>query len=205
MKPSKNGSQVKGANHKVRKLLGRAYLRANRIPEALEVYKSIHHDSPQDTDVLLVVGNLYRLARYHDAAARLMNMVLALIPGHTLALQLSEHLPVEKDDLACEGDPLAADAIERLAARLQSQTEAVLLDEIRSAADVLDQPGSNGVAHEQNDQALLPALIEINIRQARASGSIEIAEALQSLQINLSRQADDQWADDLLKDDLPAA
>lgn len=204
MKSSKNGSRARGANHRVRKLLGRAYLRANRIPEALEVYKSIYHDFPDDTDVLLVLGNLYRLAGDIAATARLLNMVLAVSPDHTLALQLTADLPKSKIAVLGDGDPLSPDAIGRLAVRLQNQTEAMQLIEIQSAADVLDQPGSNGHAHDQNDQALLPALIELNIRQARASGSIEIAEALQSLQINLSRQVEDQWADDLLKDELPA-
>lgn len=204
MKSSNNGARGKGANQKVRKLLGRAYLRANRIPEALEVYKSIHHDFPDDTDVLLVLGNLYRLAGCVDAAARLINMVLAVNPDHTLALQLNAELPMNEGSASGEEDPLCAEAIERLAACLQSQSASVPMDEIRMAADMLEQTGLTGQANELSEQQLLPALIEINIRQARASGSIEIAEALQSLQINLSRQVDDLWADDLLKDDFPS-
>lgn len=196
--------QSKGANHKVRKLLGRAYLRANRIPEALDVYKSILNDCPEDLDVLLVFGNLYRLAGCQSAAACLINRVLSNHPDHELAQQLSADLSREAAPIQAERDPLSLEALKRLADRLQSQTEAVRQDEIRMAADVLEKTGSNGRTHELNGEQLLPALIEINIRQARASGSIEIAEALQSLQINLSRQSENQWADDLLQDDLPA-
>jgi len=199
---SNQTNPARSANHKVRKLLGRAYLRANRIPEALEVYKSILADCPDDQDVLLVLGNLYRLAGCNTAAARLIDQVLASNPDHELALHLSAELR-GKNDFPSGTDPLCPEAIEFLAARLQNQTAALQQDEIRMAADVLEKPGANGHGQELNDQQLLPALIEMNIRQARASGSPEIAEALQSLQINLSRQVEDQWADDLLKDDFP--
>lgn len=203
MTSSSHTISARGANHKVRKLLGRAYLRANRIPEALEVYKSILLECSDDLDVLLVLGNLYRLAGCNATAARLIEQVLIDSPEHELALRMSAELQGTSDVPSGDGDPFCAEALERLAVRLQNQTEAIQQDEIRMAADVLEKPAPNGHGHESNDQQLLPALIEINIRQARASGSLEIAEALQSLQINLSRQVEDQWADDLLKDDFP--
>jgi len=199
---SNQTNPARSANHRVRKLLGRAYLRANRIPEALEVYKSILLDCPNDQDVLLVLGNLYRLAGCNATALRLIEQVLIDSPEHELALRMSAELQGKSDAPSRDGDPLCPEAIELLAVRLQNQTAALQQDEIRMAADVLEKPGANGHGQELNDQQLLPALIEMNIRQARASGSPEIAEALQSLQINLSRQVEDQWADALLKDDF---
>jgi tetratricopeptide (TPR) repeat protein len=203
MSSSPNDSRAKVVNPKVRKLLARAYLRANRIHEALEVYCSIHQDFPEDTEVLLTLGNLYRLAGCEKTAAQLDNMVLAVNPGHGYAVGQAAELCPENSDCAQETDALSPEAIERLAAKLQGETLTAQQEKIHAAAEMLGTLDADGRAPELNEQHLLPALIEMNIRQARVEGSTEIAEALQSLQINLSHQVDDLWADDLLKEDLP--
>lgn len=48
--------------------------------------------------------------------------------------------------------------------------------------------GSPEIGQGESLQQLMPALIDLNIRHAREAGRADLAEALQSLQINLSRQ-----------------
>jgi tetratricopeptide (TPR) repeat protein len=215
----------KGANRKVRKLLGRAYLRENRISEALEVYLGILKDYPGDPDVMIVLGNLYRLSGSPSTAENLYRRVLDGNPEDHLAekqaLKAREQTYREWET----GDPLSAEAVECLVSRLQAKKSADQVEEIRASAEILervipenpavesngngklsDQPVQLPGQHEQlpeDVQQLMPALIAQNIRQARVAGYAELAEALQSLQINLARQVEDRWADDLLKDEFP--
>lgn len=179
--------------------MGRAYLRENRVREALEVYLGILKDNPNDVDVLFIMGNLYRLAGNPYAARCLYLRVLELNPGDRLAerqVAFNQEEPGQTWDVH---DMLSTAAVESLVEHLQLHNIPSEMEAIRNAAEerVLDLNG-----HPLEDvQQLMPALIELNIRQARAAGYLDVAEALQSLQINLARLADDRWADDLLRED----
>jgi len=215
----------KGANLKVRKLLGRAYLRENRIGEALEVYLGILSDYPDDADVLIILGNLYGLSGSPATAGLLYQRVLAANPE---AAQVIKQIQAAQEQTNREwepADPLSEETIACLVDRLQARTGPDRAAEIRTSAEILDQTvveenpaESSGNGHHATSgqpalaagqpaplteevQQLLPALIAQNIRQARAAGFIELAELLQSLQINLARQVEDRWADDLLNDE----
>jgi hypothetical protein len=65
-----------------------------------------------------------------------------------------------------------------------------------------DPEGLPAMSIETLDQ-LLPALLEISIRQARAEGQPDLAQALQSLQLSLQAKAE-QNMDFLKADDRPA-
>jgi tetratricopeptide (TPR) repeat protein len=218
---SSAGFISKNANRKVRKLLGRAYLRENRINEALEVYLGILKDYPDDADVFVILGNLYRLSGSPATAVRLYQQALDASPDDRLV----EKQLLAARELSCReweaSAPLSDEAIAGLVSRLQAKTDPKQAEEIRASADMPErvileerQGESNGNGHTaplsgkqgqltEDIQQLMPALIAQNIRQARAAGFIELAEALQSLQINLARQVEDRWADDLLKDEPP--
>lgn len=202
---------TKGANQRLRKLLGRAYLRENRISEALEVYLGILRDTPNDVDVLLVLGNLYRLSGQPDAAECLYQRVLERSRSERATEKQASLLPVEPLPEWSLQEVLSEQAIQALSQRLLACSTPILMEKIRTAADsregtlenltvedrLSDPAGPGG----EDVQQLLPALIALNVRQARAAGYPDLAEALQSLQINLTRHADDRWADDLLRDD----
>ncbi len=191
----------KNANHKIRRLLGRAYLRENRIPEALEVYLGILKDDPNDVDALFILGTLYRLSGNARAAGQLFRRVLEINPGDHLA-ETQAALVKEEDCLIDEaGGPVSSKAIENLGAQLQTLHTPEFMDAIRAAAD--ERTGEMNGQPLEDVQQLMPALIELNIRQARAAGYPDLAEALQSLQIHLTRQVDDHWADDLLREENP--
>ncbi len=197
----------KSANRKVRKLLGRAYLRENRIAEALEVYLGILNDFPDDADVLITLGNLYRLAGSPATAERVYRQVLAANPEEPLAQRQAALARADRCREWEVSDALCAESVDSLVKRLQDKTTPDQVEAIRAAADLPERAGAEEQKTEpvgqppEEAQLLLPALIAQNIRQARAAGYLDLAEALQSLQINLARQVDDHWADDLLKDE----
>jgi len=179
----------RNANRKLRQLLGRSYLREDRLKEALDIFLELLDDDPQDGGALLVLGNLYRVCGSCQTAARLYERVLMLTPGHALVESLAGQAlagAAEGDAGPEEADPLSRAAFVRLAGRIQREDRPGQRAEIRAAADVLDKycPDEPLGAVQQ----LMPALIEMSIRQARASGRTEMAEALQSLQIHFRRQ-----------------
>lgn len=196
------------ANRKVRKLLGRAYLRENRIGEALEVYLGILKDYPDDGDVFIVLGNLYRLAGSPATAEKLYRRALSgnycgSLPENLLALQ---NMETEGSGPWQVEDELSETALTELVNRLQRKQSPAEVDEIRMAAEhllarIMAEDRQGGEIVDREGTQLMPALIALNIRQARAAGFLDLAEALQSLQINLTWHADEHWADDLLKDE----
>jgi hypothetical protein len=156
-------------------------------------------DYPDDVDVLVVFGNLYLLADQAATAASLYRRAQALHPASLLVTRLLAQAEIEvtahasngKDRPTMPADPLARGTVNALVLLLRGEgkTEA-----IRSAADMLEkisaeEKGSdpNGLQKDDINQ-LMPALIDLNIRQARAAGKSELAEALQSLQIKLRKQ-----------------
>lgn len=202
----------KSAHRRVRKLLARSYLSEGRAAEALKVTAGLLRDDPNDPEMLTVLGNLYWAAGCPVAAAKLYRAALAACPDFPAALrQLAQ---AGGPDAAAPGaealdaggcdepDPLAPDALDRLLARLE---QAAGIEDLRAAADFLDNPlpdakDEPGGTELDTVRRLMPALVAQNIRQARAAGHVELADALQSLQINLTRQASGPWAEDLPPD-----
>ena len=201
--PSSSGFLSKNANREVRKLLARSYLQEMRIREALAVYLGVLRDAPDDTDIFLVLGNLYRLAGSPSSAMWLFHLVLEIQPSNVLARRMVLDLDEREESEWYEDNPMAETAIDTLSNRLESLTCLETLEKVRAAADLVGKAAVDEHGEEPGEkfQHLMPALIELNIREARAAGHSELAEALQSLQINLARQIDDRWADDLLRDE----
>jgi tetratricopeptide (TPR) repeat protein len=181
----------------VRLLLARAYLHEYRVADAIGVYVGLARDDPEEVDARVALGTLYRLAGDLPAAAGLYRRALALCPGHPVAgeqlRQVSEPPALTSPEArntpagesALEDGPVAA-----LAARLEAIQDPALRQAVRTAADPLTQAPEQMPAGLQR---LMPALIEQNIRQARARGMPELADALQSLRISLMRQSGGRW------------
>ncbi len=211
-----NDLLLKSANRKVRKLLARAYLREYRLEEALEVYLTLLAEDANDGYVLMVLGNLYRLAGSLETAARLYERALALDPANlAIQRQLAQtRSRAGEKPWVIEVEPLSLPAVMRLAQRLRGVVERMkneaaqqerenaenfseprkdLRAEICGAAEMLEKfipeerAAPAGISADAVQQ-LMPALIEMNIRHARATGRPDLAEALQSLQISVRRQ-----------------
>ena len=95
-------------------------------------------------------------------------------------------------------EPVPTDllAVSRLLQRLTGQPKAINEENVIRAASLLEKiihsENPADVVAERLDEIdeLLPALIELNIRQAQADGRHELAEALRGLQLNIDYQLD---------------
>ena len=65
---------------KVRKIMARSHMNANRLEEAVDAYAEILRDYPDDEEVLLVLGNLYLASGDSKTAEKLYRHALELDP-----------------------------------------------------------------------------------------------------------------------------
>lgn len=183
------------ANIKIQKTMARFYINENRFEEALEIYSRILDDRPDDVEVLMVLGNLYLAAGNGPTAERLFRRALEIdssdpVIAHQIELA---HLEINPE-LQDEAVPTSSDAVRRLLQQLTGREQTVSDEELERAADLLAHiVGSANPAIEVASRLdeiddLLPALIDLNIQQAKADGHPELAEALYGLKINISLQ-----------------
>lgn len=187
-------SSAENSDLRMRKSLARMQLAENQLEDAVKAYSGILRDYPDDVETLLLLGNLYLASGNGRTAERLFRQAQKIDPENRtienrirLAMQPSERL------LAEEPVPTDPDAVARLLARLTGRP-VVLEDEMMRAAEMLQRilespdPYQEIEAALDDIGALLPALIELNIRQAYADGRAEIAKALQEIQFNIALQ-----------------
>jgi hypothetical protein len=187
-----------GSNHsglQIRKLLGRSYLRDNRLEEGVDVFLSILNEEPEDVDAWIVMANLYQASGCPATARWILGHAKDLSAGNLLIHKQLERISGSEPGCQEETDPLSTEAVGGLILRLRQQDQPGVIDQIREAADALGNFLPGGIAGEDGRRAagemqqLMPALIEINVRHARASGQTDLAQALQSLHNHLTQPA----------------
>ena len=187
-------------NLKIRKAIGREHLYANRVEDALAVFAGILRDHPEDVESLVILGDLYLASGDSSTAVQLYSRAIQQKKEDIQIeqrLQLAQFEKIANQD-SPESIPAHPEAVARLLKRLTGRTNPITEAEIHQAGDLLgsilkSQNPSDKVAERLEDiDNLLPALIELNIRQARADGRYDLAEALQKLQINIGNDLDTQ-------------
>ncbi len=183
---------------KVRKILGRTYLNENRLAEALDVFSKILVDYPDDLETLLILGNFYLASGDGKTAKSIYLRAQKLDPTNKnleRQIEMADELQGEGLD---EPTPTELPAVARLLQRLTGKARPVSENDILRAATLLekivnsDSPAELVALHLDEIDELLPALIELNIRQAYADGRPELAEALRGLQLNIDYQIADK-------------
>lgn len=183
---------------KVRKIMARSHMNADRLEEAVETYACILRDYPNDVEVLLVLGNLYLASGDSKTAEELYHRALTLEPENKEIEQQVVLAKSEDSEIAAEPMPTDPEALARLLMRLTGRkvpvTETEMLKAAEMLQEILESISPAQMVSERLDEIdnLLPALIEINIRQARADGKNDLAKSLQGLQINIASQMEDQ-------------
>ena len=179
---------------KVRKILGKTYLNENRLADALDVFSKILMDYPDDIETLHIMGSFY-LASGDGKTAKKIYLRAQQLDPQNMAIQHQISLAEEIGDTGIE-EPIPTDlpAVARLLQRLTGKTQAISESDIIRAAELLDKiinsesPAELVASHMDEIDELLPALIELNIRQAYADGRPELAESLRSLQLSIDYQ-----------------
>jgi tetratricopeptide (TPR) repeat protein len=183
---------------KVRKILGRTYLNENRLSEALDIFVKILMDYPDDLETLLTLGGFYLAGGDGKTAKSLYLRARQLDPENkTIERQIVMAEEMVTDDQPTP-IPTDMDSVTHLLQNLTGKSASIEEKDILRAADLLDKiinsqnPADLVSAHLDEIDDLLLALIEVNIRQARADGHRDIAEALHNLQINIGMQIANQ-------------
>lgn len=179
---------------KFRKIMGRTYLNENHLEDALEVFTSLVRDYPQDVESLIVLGNMYLAGGDGVTAAQIFRRAHELEPGNPAIEQ--QLLLASTDETPGDPEPVPTDpqAIARLLKKLSGATEDVQEEQIARAVELLQgilqsqRPAEMVANHLEQIDELLPALVEINARQALADGKPELAQALRDLRDNILLQ-----------------
>lgn len=185
---------------KFRKIMGRTYLHQNDLEAALEVYSGILRDYPQDVDALLVIGNLYLASGDPLTAQALYQRALEADPANLAVRRQHDLAAAESAVGKAEVDPLSPGAVSRLLQRLIGKPPQLTDHAIEKAARLLDliihseSPAEQVALHLEEMDDLLPALLELNVRQAELDGRADLAEGLRALQQNilLQKQAEQE-------------
>lgn len=180
-----------------RKTLGQTYLSENRVEDALRVYANILREHPEDIDTYLVLGDCYLAEGDGDAAILFYTQALSHAPDNgeihrRLRLAELEYRKPAADE--AQNIPTEPGAVAHLLTQLTGSTTPISDDEVRQAAALLNEivnhprPALAVADRLEEVNALLPALLELNIRQARGDGRPDLAAALQNLLDNIHIQ-----------------
>ncbi len=180
-----------------RKALGKARLQENRIEDALRIYASILKDYPQDIDSCLFIGDCYLAEGDNETALLMYNQALSIDANHPTIqarLRLAKGAANQAERLGSQDGAIQSQEVARLLQRLAGRSTPVSEAEVQRAARLLEemihqpQPARAVAAHLNEIDELLPALLEVNIRQARADGRPDVAQALEALRDNILLQ-----------------
>jgi glycosyltransferase involved in cell wall biosynthesis len=181
----------------LRKAIGRGHLNANRIEDALSVFTTILQDFPNDVETLLLLGDLYLASGDSNTAAELYCVAKRYdINNQEIEqrIQLAAVEQISSLSTIPEPQPTQPEAISRLLQRLTGRENPIPEIDINRAASLLDRiihssnPGDQVAENLDEIDDLLPALIELNIRQAISDGHTDLGEALRGLQTNVILQ-----------------
>ncbi|MBE0698855.1 MAG: tetratricopeptide repeat protein, partial [Anaerolineaceae bacterium] len=181
-------------NNKTRKAAAKTCLNNNELAEAVRIYAELLRDDPQDIDSLITLGNLYLAVGDGKSARSLYKQAQDKEPNNRVVqcqLQLTS-------SEACQGNPdIPAShpaAISNLIRQLTGVQQENEDQELSRAAKMLDNiirsdnPAEQVADHIEEIDRLLPALVEINIRQAWADGRPELVESLQMVKQSILSQ-----------------
>ncbi|MFN3308064.1 MAG: tetratricopeptide repeat protein, partial [Anaerolineales bacterium] len=190
-----------------RKALGKQHLEANRIEQAIQVFAQILREYPADIESYLILGDCYLADGDPSTALAFYTQAQELAPQDPQVLRRVSLAQIEVS--IGEGGKAGAfppnwmdapqgsahskqmvDLLEQLAHR----PSAISDEEVQRAAHLLDEivhsphPALKVAERLDEIDELIPALLELNIRQARQDGREDLAMGLENLLQNIYLQ-----------------
>jgi glycosyltransferase involved in cell wall biosynthesis len=169
----------------------RFFLNANQIDKAILTYVRILRKFPEEIGSLLALGDTYLVSGNRMAAAELYQQAASLEPDRRdieRRLKLAVEMTGGIMDLDSNLSALSNASIARLIQALTGKSFAVSEMELEQAAKLLDEtlnspsPAAAMAENLGSIDTLLPALLELNIRQARNSGRQDLVRELENMQ-----------------------
>lgn len=186
---------------------GRALLDANQVEAAIQVFLHILREYPDDVDAHLFLGDCYLDHGDADAALLLYQQALDRAPNEEKVLRKIQAVKMIKNqqprpkentgDFSRITQTAISASPQEIADELKKITNhdtPITEEEVMRAARLLDEIIHNDspaqIVAQRLDEIddLLPALLELNIRQARADQRLDLIEGLQNLQRNINLQ-----------------
>ena len=190
------GNSSEKTTLQTRKDLGLAHLNADRVEEGLKIYATILRDYPEDVESYIVIGDCYLAQGEMETASQLYAYALELSPGNAEVIRRLRLVRTEKGAKNGSGEVPVPElrTIGRVLQRIMGKTATVTEQEMDKAAKFLDEIRQSerpalAVAERLGEiEDLIPALLELNVRQARAEGRPELAHALDDLLVSVREQ-----------------
>ncbi len=176
---------------KQRKNVGISHLENNNFKEAVNVYKKILSDYPDDVESYLLLGDLYLANEDYPSAEKLYQKALSLEPDNEVIQRRVKLSALELNTHASEEIPTDSASVSKMLQDITGRPTPVTEAEILSAASLLDNivhshnPAEIVAKNLEQIDTLLPALIELNIRQAKNDRRFDLVNMLQALKENI--------------------
>lgn len=173
----------------IRKTTGHGHLSSNRLKDALVTFAEIIRDFPADLEAYLILGDLYLAAEKYAMALNLYQEAISLDPDNSDLQNRIELARIEGKDDRSTLDPLSTPALDLLHSTLKGNSDHQANKEVDKATKLLDEiihsnnPAELVAKHLDQIEDLLPALLELNIRQAKIENRPDLASSLENLQL----------------------
>ena len=177
----------------IRKTVGRGHLSANRLREALDAFANLMRDYPTDFEAYLVLGDLYLAGDIFGTALDLYRRAKSLSPDNIELENRITLAKIEGEEDLVRLDPIASSSLDMLYAALAGSEQPTNTIEIDKATELLDEiihsskPAELVAQHLDQIETLLPALLELNIRQAKVENRTDLISSLESLQFAINQ------------------
>jgi len=198
---------VQTTNLNALKKQGCMLLNANQVEAAIQIYLRILREYPEDVEAYLFLGDCYLNNDDLDAALLLYQQALEHAPDDEKVLQKIHKVDEMKNrnkisnenigglsQLSESTIPTNPQEIAEILQKITNQELPITEEEVMRAAQLLDEiihsasPAQLVAQRLDEIDDLLPALLELNIRQARADHRYDLVEGLQNLLKNIILQ-----------------
>ena len=167
----------------------RSCLKNNQVDNAIRIFVKILKSDPEDVESLLFLGDGYLIAGDHDLAMFLYRQAERVSPEQkdiNQRIKMLLSMQVEFKNVL-DDNPTDYIAIDNLIKKLTGTENKITDREVERAETLLndfmksESPAESVSAHIGEINTLIPAFIELNVRQAKAEGKMELVESLKSL------------------------
>ncbi|MGB9640743.1 MAG: tetratricopeptide repeat protein, partial [Anaerolineales bacterium] len=202
---------IQSSDLATRKALGKRYLDANRLDEAIQVFAQILRENPTDLESYLFLGDCYMIGGDVQMALLFYNQAKSMtaqtiqVDRRIQLAKLKKFISYDesnakisdwiKDQPTLPTQPMVvAEILEQLTSTSSSVSEEEVLNAAKLLKEIIYSPHPALMVAERLDEIneLIPALLELNIRQARADGRFDLVEGLQNLLQNIQLQKQNQ-------------
>ena len=167
----------------------RSCLKSNKVDSAIRIFAKILKSDPDDVESLLFLGDGYLIAGDHNPAMFLYRQAERLSPEQKdiqQRIKMLLSMGVEFLDVL-DNNPMDYISIDRLIKKLTGTENKITEKEVERAESLLNEflksesPAESVSSHIGEIDTLIPAFIELNVRQAKAEGKMDLVESLKAL------------------------